>query len=93
MLAFEILVNGKRICVAGTAPVNRVLSAALSWTHHEPDQLRPHVGGIPAETDQHFNYHVPEIGLGDELLIRIVETDDIDEPDEFRPPIDNSGRL
>ena len=81
MIAYEISVNGKRICIAGTAPLNRVLGASLSWTHHDSDRLTFDVGGIPAETDQHFRYNVPEITVGDEIVIRIVETDQIDEPD------------
>ena len=93
MVSFEVSVNGKRICVAGTAPINRVLGASLSWTHRQSDRLTFHVGGIPTETDQHFKYNVPEIAVGDEILIRIVETDEIDEPDLTYLPSDRSDEV
>ena len=92
MVSFELLVNGKRICIAGTEPINRVLGASFSWSHREPDRLNFHLGGILSESDRHFGYNVPEIGVGDEILIRVIETDKVDEPDTTHAMRDNSNR-
>ncbi len=92
MLAFEVSVNGKRICVAGTAPINRVLGASLSWTFHRPDELIFCLGGILADDDKHFDFDVPKIGIGDEIVIRIIESEEVDEPSAYRPKKDNSNR-
>ena len=87
MLAFQILVNGEVVCTAGAPPSHRVLSTIVSWTHREPDQIGFHVGGVP-DADQHLDWNVPEVGIGDEISIRIIDTDDVDQPDNARPKID-----
>lgn len=87
MLAFEITVNGKTICTAGAGPKHRVLATAVSWTHRDPDRIGFTVGGVP-ESDQHLEYRVPKISVGDEIKIRIVETDIVDEPDSKRPKLE-----
>ena len=81
MLAFEILVNGKSLCIAGTAP-NAVLSTILSWSRRHPERLNFHVGGIPGDdSTRHFEWETPRIEIGDEVLIRVIEADTCDEPD------------
>jgi hypothetical protein len=88
MLAFEITVNGKIACTAGAGPKNRVLASILSWSCREPNRVTFSVGGA-AETDHTFEFDVPEISLGDEISIRIIESDSVDEPSEFRPKLDS----
>ena len=90
MLAFQILVNGNVVCTAGVGPDGRVFASALSWTHRQPEQVSFTVGGVP-ETDQHLDWNAPEISVGDEITIRIIETDEIDAPDSARPKIDRTA--
>jgi len=85
-LAFQILVNGEPVCIAGAITDQRVLTTCLSWTHREPDRIGFTVGGIP-QSDQHINWKVPDVSLGDEILIRIVETDKADPPDQVEPKV------
>ena len=87
MLAFQILVNGTVVCTAGADKGHRVLTTILSWTHHDPDRLSFTVSGAP-EADQHLYWDVPEVSIGDEIAIRIIETNDVDQPDDVRPKID-----
>jgi len=87
MLAFQILVNGKVVRTAGVGPGHRVLATALSWTHHQPNQIAFTLGGIP-KADEHLEYNMPQVSIGDEITIRILETDDVDEPDGSRERID-----
>ena len=89
MLAFQIVVNGELVCTAGAGPNHRVLASALSWTHRDPDRISFTVGGI-SESDQHQGYKVPEISIGDEVTIRIVDTDNVDQPDNIRPKLDRN---
>ena len=87
MIALEISVNGSVCCVVGTAPNHRVVSSMVSWTHRDPDQFCLQVVGAP-QADQHLTWDMPEVSLGDEITIRIVETDRVDEPDDVRPKLD-----
>ncbi len=89
MLAFQILVNGKVACTAGAGEGHRVLASALSWTHRDPGRISFTVGGVP-ESDEHLDYDVPEISVGDEITIRILETDEVDKPSGSRPKIDRN---
>ena len=91
MLAFEVLLNGRRLCLAGTAHHSRVLAAALSWTHREPERLDFHVGGVIANADQHFVFDTPEVQVGDEILIRVVNSDTADQPDRIYPGFEFSS--
>ena len=75
MLAFEISVNGTRQCVAAS---KRVLSAAITATGDHSDLIM-NVGGISDATDDtHLRWDTPQIGIGDEVTIRIVDTDSPD---------------
>ena len=89
MLAFQILVNGNVVCTAGAGPNDRVLGTALSWTHRDPDRLSFSVGGIP-ESDQHVDWNVPDVAIGDEITIRIIDTENVDPPDNTQPKIDRT---
>jgi len=85
VIAFEITINGEKRIVAATTP-NKVLAIGLAWTHRDSDHLRFHVGGILGdgnETDNHFDWEIPEPKLGDDISIRIIETDAPDEPDRI----------
>lgn len=88
MKAFTVFVNGQRICTAGIGP-NGVLSAILDWvgggTRRTADgHFGFHVGGLDSRTDEHVDWSVPEVGVGDEVTIRILETEDIDPEAERR---------
>lgn len=88
MLAFEITINGERRCIAATKP-NLVLAIGLTWTHLDSDHLQFHIGGIPEngnDTGNHFDFPVDEPKLGDEITIRIVETDSPDPPEQIYNP-------
>ena len=80
MFAFEVSVNGKKLFVAG-APPGGVLSSMLSWTCRHPERLQFHVGGLPGDGSQdHIEWKTPQIGVGDEIVIRITDSDATDEP-------------
>lgn len=81
MNAFEILVNGQRVCVVGS---NRVLHAAVFWTKFKDKEggFGFDVGGTNDDErwEQHAVWPVPEIGIGDEVTIRLISADAVDAP-------------
>lgn len=88
MLALEISLNGKRICVAASTP-NKVMSTGVSWTFRQPDQWRFNIGGIVGdESNRHFYWATPDLTVNDEIVIRLVETEMPTAPDVIYDPAD-----
>ncbi len=87
MLAFEIHVNGKRICTAGIGEPG-VLSAILNWVGSEPrkgerkaDEFASiRVGGLISSTEEHVTWARRALRRGDKVVIRVVETERSDRP-------------
>lgn len=87
MIAFEIHLNGEKLCVAGIGE-HGVLSQHLSWVGRNPKadeeevQTREphlHVGGLV--NDEHLNWiKQTSVNVGDEIVIAIVEIASADEP-------------
>lgn len=80
MRAFVVSVNGKKLCTAGIG-ANGVLSSNVSWTGREGSGgFHMHVGGLDSSSNQHLSWPVKEIGVGDEIVTHIIETEEIDDP-------------
>jgi hypothetical protein len=77
MIAYEILVNGHRVCTAGASGV---LDATVVWTPGPGSHPRLMVGGMDKGESEHLNWPSMTLGIGDEVTIRIVSTDNIDPP-------------
>lgn len=95
MLAFEVKLNGKRICVAGMkdlAILNAGVTAAgplgEKTVKVRPDEDREifySVSGLTGRRDPDTDVHVrwrsiEHIQVGDVLQIKVVETDQVDRP-------------
>lgn len=81
MLAFEISLNGKKLCIAGIGD-DGVLTATVNWVAkgNEGD-LFLQTGGIAAASDQHLRWiRQKPLQVNDEVQIRIIETAQADEP-------------
>ena len=80
MRAFVVSVNGKDLCTAGIG-AKGVLSSHVTWTGREGSGgFHMHVGGLNSETNDHVAWPVKEIGVGDEIVTRIIETEVVDDP-------------
>lgn len=88
MIAFEVRLNGEKICVAGIGN-HGVLSQTLSWCPREPkadsdeaSQARKpsfYIGGLVNE--EHIDWiRYQDVEIGDEFTIVIVEVESADEP-------------
>ena len=94
MKAFVISLNGQPFVTAGVGD-DRVLVTGISWVGGSPPRpaegrLHFHVGGIDGRTGEHVRWSVPEIGVGDEITIKIIETNQVSPEDgRFRVDMDH----
>ena len=97
MIAFEIILNGQKLCTAGAGDLG-VVATNLCWVRRKslpdgvvipdwtPEELTIDVGGIDSYTDEHLRWLREELKVGDTVEIRVIEIDRVDEP-ESRSPI------
>ena len=78
MRALEVLVNGRRVCLAGIGPKGIVSAMVDRLSNGHAEQICLHVGGMVGTRP--LRWAVPDIGVGDEVLIRIVDSTDADPP-------------
>ena len=80
MRAFVVSINGKQLCTAGIG-TNGVLSSSISWSgREEGGHFHMHVGGLDTTSNEHLAWPVKEIGVNDEIITRIIETEEVDAP-------------
>jgi hypothetical protein len=78
MRAFEIDVNGRRLCVAGIAD-SGVLSAMLtSVTERGRNDLNLHVAGLVNPTEEHLIWRDLRLKVGDEVRVTVTDTESVD---------------
>jgi hypothetical protein len=77
MRAFEIFVNGRHLATAGVGQTG-VLATTVTWvggsTQHPDAGLYFKVGGVDGTTDEHVDWQVPVIDVGDIIAVRVVDT-------------------
>ena len=82
MRAFEIFLNGKRLCLAGIGK-DGVLSTTITHVpFRKRRETRLYVGGIVLPQDEHVFWRQSNLRIGDELRLKIVEKETVDEPRE-----------
>jgi hypothetical protein len=81
MTALEVFVNGHQVCLAGVGEEG-VLSAIVDWVNspHSEAATNLSVGGLDSNTGEHLHWDVPSIGIGAEVLVRVVEASVVDPP-------------
>ena len=98
MRAFEVSVNGDRVCVAGMVE-RGVLSAHVTWLHQRPDtEYQPNaeslelaVGGLasdPSGPSEHRTWLRRSLQVGDVIELRVVDATDADAPIARQPEND-----
>jgi hypothetical protein len=82
MKAFEVFINGHRLCLAGVGD-DGVLHAIVNWVGGpDREDISLSIGGLDSVTDEHLRWKAPTIGVGTEVLVRVVETTSVDPPNE-----------
>jgi len=102
MIAFEIFVNGKKVCAAGVGDDGVLLSALTlaprrrNAPHAETcaaerfQELGLRVGGAvgpPHDASRHVEWLNQHICVGDEITIRVIETEVVDKPSVILEPL------
>ena len=84
MLAYQITVNGKHVATAGVQ--QGVLSAIANWVSPPSDAPEDswHAGfslaGLDSLASEHLKWFRCDVQVGDEISIKLVETESVDEP-------------
>jgi hypothetical protein len=81
MRAFEVALNGKKLCLAGIGD-DGVLTTIVSWvTRGGKGDSFLRVGGLITPVNEHVAWteHKP-LRVGDQVKIRVVEKSVVDEP-------------
>jgi hypothetical protein len=86
MRAIELYINGRYLLTAGVG-WDGLLLPSIAYSRGE---FRLHIGGIDRDTDEHVDWSVPEIGVGDEITFKLVETDQIS-PVDRRDPVERNS--
>jgi hypothetical protein len=88
MTAFEVYLNGEKLCTAGLGEAG-VISAILSWrgTQAYKDGTAPEaastefsVRGLTSPAGEHVRWAEPKVQAGDEIRIRVVDAELADTP-------------
>jgi hypothetical protein len=81
MRAFEISINGERLCLAGASNAS-VFTAIIEYLGRDEEHLHLHVGGLLIPEQEHITWQDSSLSVGDDVRIRILESDKIDAPTE-----------
>jgi hypothetical protein len=85
MRAFQVRLNGKRICLAGIGD-DGVLSTTISYTPvGRRRETRLYVGGLVLPKDEHVKWKGLFLRLGDEVRVKLVEANAVDRPRQRYP--------
>ena len=88
MIAFEVHLNGKKLCTAGLGELG-VLTSIVSWRGPQPlkdgtvppgAELRLEVGGLSAPAEEHVRWAQRDLRIGDEVRISVIEAGVADPP-------------
>ena len=80
MRAFEAVLNGKCLCVAGI-PGDGVLTALVEFIQRSGrNELQLTVAGLVSATGEHVTWKIAPLEVGAEVQVRVVEALAVDEP-------------
>jgi hypothetical protein len=80
MRAFKILLNRKRLCVAGIGD-DGVLSTTITYVpFRRRHDTQIYVGGLLLPQNEHVRWKQLNLRVGDEVRLKVVETESIDKP-------------
>lgn len=87
MIAFEVVLNGEKIALAGVGD-NGVLTAIVTWVSKRAEQnerIDLHVVGTESPAI-HLDWIDRDLKVGDSVLVNIVEKYDVDAPQLRQEP-------
>lgn len=85
MRAFKVYLNGKKLCLAGVG-INGVLTTTITYVRsRKRRETQAYVGGLILPQDEHVMWKQSSLRTGDELRVKIVETEAVDKPSKRFP--------
>jgi hypothetical protein len=82
MRAFEILLNGEKLCRAGVANDGVVSAIVNSLPRHGSEECHITVGGINSRDQEYLKWvRHKTLSVGDRLQIEVIEAAEVDEPE------------
>lgn len=86
MTAFEVSINGRRVCVTGAGD-DCMLSAHVDYYPTSSRDIKTFfsVSALNQPTSDRLQWSMPDIGVGSEVAIRLVDVEATDPPDVRRP--------
>jgi len=86
MKAFEVHLNNRRLCVGGIGE-HGVLTAIVDYVvGSNRDEIALSVGGLVTPKEEHVRWvERQKLVLGDEILVKVVEIDTVDNPISIKP--------
>jgi hypothetical protein len=87
MRAFDVSLNGKKLCSAGIGD-DGVLSAIVNWvTRKGTGDLFLEVGGLVSTVDEHVKWvNQKPLQVGDTIQVTVVDAKSVDEPTRKQRP-------
>jgi hypothetical protein len=80
MRAFQISLNGKKLCLVGIGN-DGVLGTTITYVpFRRRRETRLYVGGLVSPQNEHVRWKEARLRVGDEVRLRIVETETVDRP-------------
>ena len=88
MRAFEVYLNEELLCTAGIGD-DGVLSTIVTHVKgHGHNEVSLRVGGLNSPKKEHVIWKSLDLKAGDEVRVRITDSDKIDEPEEKLPQVE-----
>jgi len=86
MRAFEISLNGEKLCLAGIGDDGVLTTIVHLASRHSEGGFFLEVGGLISRTKEHVNWtNLRALNVGDNVQVKIIETDAADKPiDKYR---------
>jgi len=82
MKAFQVRMNGRKLCTAGFSERDVVVTAIIDYVSgHGEDELALSVRGLISQKEEHVQWvERKKLRIGDEILVKIIETESADSP-------------
>lgn len=81
MRAFEVYLNGKKLCVAGIGDAGVLTACVGLATGKGPIELHLHVGGLISTSRESVTWVGQQsLHVGDKVQVELVEVPSVDEP-------------
>ncbi len=80
MRAFKVFLNGKKLCLAGIGNDGVLTTTMFYAPVRNRHDMRARVGGLLMPQDEHAEWTSFRLRVGDELRVKIVDCETVDEP-------------